>query len=154
MAAIGASDVTYTIQGKVNKLEDGRRRALVKIEFGDSSLTYPTNGIPLSGLSSAGFPNVVSEVMLVDAAKADGYVYKVDYVNNKLLMYRSATLTPAGTIASHTHTVPAGTDAAGGTSGGTVATFTGTATTAAALAEVGNTVAPAATDLYAVVIGW
>lgn len=35
--------------------------------------------------------------------------------------------TPAGTVQSHTHTIPAGTDSGGGTSGATAPTFTGTA---------------------------
>ena len=205
MAAIGASDVTYTVQGKVNIMDDGRRRALMKIQFGDGALTYPTGGIALSGLSSAGFPRVIAEVSLMDESNADGYVYKYDYANNKLLMYRSAGFTPAGTVAApvftgsalstHVHDfkvigsqAAAGTDAisaktltlgkeaatditiagadsatlggvvavSGGTPAGTnsAPAFTGTAVAAGALVEVASSVAPAATSLYAVVIGY
>ena len=129
----------------------------------------------------------------------DGYVFKYDYTNQKVLVYRTATLTPAGTVAAptftgsalatHVHDVLVKGSAAGGidepigvegtdtlakdaatdrtivgansaTKGGVVAitagtpagtisapAFTGTATTAAALAEVAN-----ATNLATVVV--
>lgn len=207
MAAIGASNVTYTVQGRSSspqKEESGFKVANVRIAFGNGALTYPTGGIPLSGLSSWGFPHLIDSVVLADDANADGYVYKWDRTNNKLLMYHSAGFTPAGTnsapaftgsaLANHTHDIllknaavadgattrvnaganllgaNTGADltitgaganggvvnASAGTPAGTVAapTFTGTAVSAAALVEVANTVAPAATVLYAVVRGY
>lgn len=105
MSALVAGSVTYTVQGRgVRKEDSGFRRGVIKLAFGDSALTYPTGGIPLSNLSKWGFPNVVDSVNLVDASKGDGYVYKWDRTNNKLLMYASAGFTPAGTVAAPTFT--------------------------------------------------
>lgn len=204
MSALVAGSVTYTLQGKPSKRDDGFRSQLVKIAFGDSALTYPTGGVPLSSLSVQGWPNVISSVVISDIGSS-GYVPRWDSVNNKLMLFVSAALTPAGTVAApvftgsalaaHGHVLYVGTgatDATGarvnaatnvlemnnaaasiasiaaasgnggivqlsaGTPAGTnsAPTFTGTATTAAALAELASSVAPAAMSLYAVVVGY
>lgn len=94
MADIASTDVTYTVQA-THKMEDGRRASNVKIEFGDGALTYPSGGIPLSQLSKAGFPNVVGEVVLMDANDASGIVWKYDYASNKLRGWISPARTHA-----------------------------------------------------------
>lgn len=97
MAAIAASGVTYTLSGKGPGIVDsnGIRQNGVKIVFGDGASTYPSGGIPLSGLSAWGFPNTVGEVYLTDMSNGDGYIYKWDKTNNKLRIYYPT--------ATHTH---------------------------------------------------
>jgi len=172
MADLAAGDVTYTLQGKAVKGEDGRRKQVVKVAFGDGALLYPSGGIPLSSLSNHGFPNVIAELTLIDANDGSGYVWKYDYENNKLRAYQSAA-------ASHGHTlflnnadvadsagarVNAGTNLLGANTGSDVS-IAGVANTsgsggivnatiaAGALVELGN-VAVAAQVLYASVIGY
>lgn len=95
MADIAASDITYTMQGKLAKLDDSRRQAVIKIAFGNGSLTYPSGGIPLSSLSSHGFPNAIAQVVLMDNNDGSGITWKYDYENNKLRGYNAPAQTHA-----------------------------------------------------------
>lgn len=173
MSALVASDVTFTVGGansKINVAENGTgKSASMKIAFGDSTKTYPAGGIPLSGLSTQGFPTVIGRVEIYDESNADGLIYKWDSVNNKLRIYQST--------ASHTHTLfvatgatdatgarinaatnsfamnnaaasVAGIAAASGAAGGVVNVAAGAGT------EVATSFAPAATTLYALVSGF
>lgn len=94
MADIAAGDVTYTVN-KQRKEESGNKINSVTIAFGNSTLTYPSGGIPLTS-ASMGCPNNIVSAVFVGANSADGIVYKYDKVNNKIRMYRSAGFTPAG----------------------------------------------------------
>lgn len=98
MADIAAGDVTYTVS-KQRKEESGNKINSVAIAFGNSALTYPSGGIPLTS-ASMGCPNNIVSAVIVGANSADGIIYKYDKVNNKIRMYRSAGLTPAGTVAA------------------------------------------------------
>lgn len=176
MADIASSDVTYVRQegSQFACPSDPKQRAIFKISYGNGSLTYPSGGIPLLK-GKLGCPDNIESFEFIDTGNANGFVYKYDYVNAKIRIYQSGSVTPSGTVSApvftgsaltaHDHSIPAGTDAGGGTtgttSGGTPAgtnsspTFTGAATTAAALAEVtAGSFAPAATNLYAKVVGW
>jgi len=122
--------------------------------------TYSTGGEAITaaalGLSTVNFLDLIQG--------EDGLVAKWDKANSKILLYRSAGLTPAGTLSKPTFTVTKGAilasselglsaDAATATvNNNTIAatlalttnspvgtpTFTGTAVSAAALAEVAN----------------
>lgn len=98
MANIGASDVTYTIQGMFRE-ERGNKMHVVKLEFGNGVLTYPAGGIPLT-LGGLGLAQALKAGFMVSNAGA-GYVFEVDVPNMKLLMLASAA------VAAHTHSVPA-----------------------------------------------
>jgi len=91
MSSILASNVSYAVSSYHygSKDDNSVRQNLVTISFGNSTLTYPAGGIPLSGLSAWGFPNVVGEVIIEDASNSDGYLYKWDKANNKLRIYQS-----------------------------------------------------------------
>lgn len=93
MADIAASDVTYTLQAGSAKScpSDPRFEGVFKVEFGDGSLTYPSGGIPLTK-GKLGCPGNIDSLEILDAANADGYVYKWDRANNKILIYE----VPAG----------------------------------------------------------
>jgi hypothetical protein len=153
MADIASTDVTYTLVKKI-KGDDGYTKNIMTIAFGDGALTYPSGGVPLDA-NKLGVPYQIVKLDLFGAASANGLVYKYDAANNKIRIYRSGGFTPAGTVATHTHTIPAGTDGAGGISGTTAPAFTGTAAVAASLVElVAATTAPAAATLYLEVVGW
>jgi hypothetical protein len=153
MADIASTDVTYALLKKI-KGDSGYVQNQLTAVFGDGALTYPSGGIPLDK-NKMGVPNQVINLKIYDQGSANGLVYKYDAANNKIRIYRSGGFTPAGTVATHTHTIPAGTDGAGGTSGTTAPAFTGTAAVAASLVElVAATTAPAAATLYIEVMGW
>lgn len=133
MADIASSDVTYTLV-KQRKEESGHKVINFTLAFGDGAKTYPSGGIPLTA-AKLGCPNQVLSLKLIDAGNANGFMYKYDLSNNKIRIYQTD---------AHTHSIPAGTDAGGGTSG---------ASTAAASDELGN-VAVVATTIKIEVVGW
>lgn len=87
MADIAASDVTVTVQDRTIAGKPARRRHRVSIAFGDGALTYPANGIPLPNATKFGMARSVDRLSLIDAANADGLMYKVDHANKKIRIY-------------------------------------------------------------------
>lgn len=87
MADIAANNVTYTLQAGTEKRIQGKYEAQFSIAFGNGSLTYPTGGVPLAK-ASLGCPNSLEELVLLDPANANGFVYKWDKTNNKLRIYQ------------------------------------------------------------------
>lgn len=88
MAAIAAGDVSYTMQERTNQVEaDSKRGALFLVAFGDGALTYPAGGVPLTK-ANLGCPNAIEQLLFVDPASANGFVYKYDYVNEKIRIYQ------------------------------------------------------------------
>jgi hypothetical protein len=85
MAAIAATDVTYALSGKQVE-ESGLKRYQMSVTFGDGALTYPTGGVPLTA-GKMGVPTQIKELSLVSPAAGDGYVYKYDLANNKIVIY-------------------------------------------------------------------
>ncbi len=170
MANIAVGDVTHTI---LTKRRLGSRNAnRVRLAFGDSSLTYPAGGIPLSK-AKLGCPNIVESLNIVSQGTS-GYQFSYDQPNNKLVMVRTAA------TATHTHalhlnnadvadgattTVNAGTNLLGANTGADIAVAGVADTTgaggivaaaafaAAALAEA-SAVAIAAQTVEVEVIGW
>jgi hypothetical protein len=156
--------LTITLSGDWQGNVGAQRHVRGTIAF-DSS--YPTGGESLTAANIG-----LRVVDFIEVTARSGYVFEYDYTNSSLLVYRTATVTPAGTLstpsfaiassasASATYKLTVSADStvaviagdsltAARTLSGTyspvgVPTFTGNATTAAALAEVGNT-----TDLSA-----
>lgn len=87
MAALGASDVSYTVT-KNKKLEDGRKIVEVTLAFGDGSKTYPTGGVPLTK-GKMGCPTVIDSIILDDQGSG-GFVPRYDEANEKLMLFQSA----------------------------------------------------------------
>lgn len=167
MADIAASDVTYTLQEgtQYSSPADPRNCGVYKVEFGDSSLTYPSGGVPLTK-AKLGCPAEIISLEILDQGDADGLLYKYDRENEKIRIYNMT--------AGHTHdvkiiggTAAAGTDtlnvkslvigkeeatsvtvlgADSATKGGVVAS------SASAGAEFSGAVT--AVDLYVKVVGW
>lgn len=88
MAAIASSDVTYAMQEGTQKTDHNSRfEALFSVVFGNGALTYPSGGVPLLK-ASLGCPARIEDLELVDPGSANGYVYKYDFVNEKLRIYQ------------------------------------------------------------------
>jgi len=85
MAALTSTDVTVAV---LKKEIAGRRRVnTFSIAFGNGALTYPTGGVPLPAKTSFGMLLGVFDFMDLEQAYANGYVYKYDRTNHKLVMY-------------------------------------------------------------------
>jgi hypothetical protein len=87
MAAIGTSNVTYTVV-KQSKAGDAEKAYQFTIAFGNGTLTYPTGGVPLLQ-ASLGCPNYLRSVVFVDPSNGDGYVYKWSQSANTVRIYQS-----------------------------------------------------------------
>lgn len=95
MADLAAGDVTYTLLNQ--RIVDGspsRKLNRVRMAFGNSSLTVPANGIPISK-GKLGCPVVIESMIVVDQGTS-GYVFQYDQSAEKLVVMRA----PAQT---HTH---------------------------------------------------
>jgi hypothetical protein len=165
MTALAASDVTVTLVQR--RRVDGRTRNLVKLVFGNSTLTYPAGGIPITK-GKLGCPNVL-ESLSIHNEGSTGYHFTYDRVNEKILIFQSPARTHThdillkdGTQADGATTrVNAAANKLGANSGGDL-TITGgganggvVSTTLAAAALVEATgVAIAAQTIEAEVIGW
>jgi len=158
MTALASTDVTVTVNARDRDIGHGalgKNMGVASIVFGDGALTYPTGGVPLPGIGSLGLLRQV-DIGIVEPPPGDGYVYKYDRANHKLLIYTAAGFTPAGTIpvtdGTAGNAVTFNTDHLEATGGGDL-TLTGSAVAAAALAELANTAAPAATTLKMFFLG-
>lgn len=89
MAQIAGSDVTYTIQEGTQKASpsDPRFQANFAVAFGNGTLTYTTGGIPLTR-AKLGCPTRIDELVILNAAAGDGFLYKYDSVANTVRIYR------------------------------------------------------------------
>lgn len=118
MADLVAGDVTITPQatagapGKV-RMEGNHRKSLVKIEFGDGALTYPSGGVPLPTYEKFGMVRSLSYLTLIDPDDNTGIAWKYDFANKKLRGWRSSSFTPAGTNSAPTFTGTANVGTAG-----------------------------------------
>jgi len=108
MVALVAADVTVTVEKRV--IESQRKRNRVKLVFGDGAKTYPTGGIPMPAKGLYGLVRELEALAFYDQSHADGFVYKYDRVNNKMLIYaEQAVATNAPLLEATTALAPAST---------------------------------------------
>lgn len=168
MSNIAAGDITYTVKN-LRTLGNSKKHNRIQLAFGDSALTYPAGGIPLTK-GKLGCPNTIESLVIVDQGTS-GYQFQFDSTNTKLVIMRTAA------TATHTHDlllknaavadgasarVNAGANLLGANTGSDL-TVTGgganggvvlaAAFAAATLAEA-STVAIAAQTVIVEVIGW
>lgn len=108
MADIVAGDVTYVVT-KQRKEDSSNKINNVTITFGDSSLTYPSGGVPLTK-AKMGCPNAIISGHMLQANSADGLVYKYDQVNNKIRIYRAPAQTHSHDLLITKGAITAGTE--------------------------------------------
>lgn len=97
MAALASTDVTYTFESTRRGGVRPRTTQVVKLTFGDSILTYPSGGVPLTK-AKLGLPEAIESFNIIDADDATGIVWKYDFANNKLRGYQKAPALVTGTI--------------------------------------------------------
>lgn len=92
MADIAVGDVTHLVL-TTRTLADSRKLNRVRLSFGNSSLTYPANGIPISK-GNCGCPVVIESMVIVDKGTS-GYSFMYDQSAEKIIMWQ---------VPAHTHT--------------------------------------------------
>ncbi|PWT71727.1 MAG: hypothetical protein C5B59_17260 [Bacteroidetes bacterium] len=93
MTAIAAANVTVTTvqsapsaRGGQRMFEESRKNNLVKIVFGDGSLTYPTGGIPMPAIGNFGMRRFLEYISIL-SDNLDAFIYKWDFPNQKIRIY-------------------------------------------------------------------
>lgn len=170
MADIAAGDLTYALV-KQRKEDSSNKVINLTVAFGNSTLTYPSGGIPLTS-AKLGTPNEIVSLIVDGPASADGIIYKYDKANNKIRMYRAPAQTHSHDLRITKGAITSGTeiglsaDAASATLNNNTIAATLTLAKAtngiqsevlaqASLTEVASgSYAPAATTLYIEVTGW
>lgn len=164
MADIAASNVTHLVL-KARTLGNSRKSNLVRLSFGNGTLTYGAGGIPITK-GKLGCPVTIESLSIVDKG-VSGYEFMYDQSAEKIVMIQNA---------AHAHNfmiVGGGTIAADGSSGisatsqfvkagatnGTItgadsATKGGVMTSAALAGAEPSAVAIAAQIIECEVIGW
>lgn len=91
MADIAATDVTVTInnQRRVN----GRSYFNVTLVFGNSTLTYPAGGVPITR-AKLGCPNIIESLTVYDKGTS-GYNWSYDTTNQKLVGFYAPAVSSA-----------------------------------------------------------
>ena len=87
MGDMVASDITVTMQFKDRTMR--RLRNEVKLAFGNATLTYPTNGIPLPAKHAVGLNSHLDRVEVEPTP--DVYAYVFDRTHYTMRMYSKAT---------------------------------------------------------------
>jgi hypothetical protein len=98
MPALTAANVTCTVT-RVDRVERLKQN-LVKVQFGDGALTYPSGGVPLPAAQSFGMRQSLIDLIPVDTDDAKGFLWKYDRDNNKLRAYRQGVTTGATAAAA------------------------------------------------------
>ena len=167
MTAIASTDLTLTVQTGTIQRFNKYKEALVKIAFGNGTLTYPPGGVPLpsfvASFTSYGMKKTVNYLELVDQDDSQGIIWKYDHDNKKLRGYlQGAVITAAstGTLDDYPLDTTAEPLAAAANQPSSGAISLGLTNTAAAgtiflgkLVELASTHAPAAQTLYVRVSG-
>lgn len=160
MPALTANDVTVElIPQDRDFLGLGKRISFPVVTFGNGSLTYPTNGVPLPDIGAFGMNKAIKRVFIQDPPTS-GYVYKYDPTNHSIRIYQAANnLLIKGGLTEVTEPI----GITGGDTLGKTATTDRTILAANSatkggiipgpLVEVPTTHAPASTTLHLMVVG-
>lgn len=85
MAAIAASDVTYTVSQRDLAYVNGKIEGSATITVGDGALTYPSGGIPLTK-GKLGCSRDIEWLDIVES-NATGYMFEYDVSAEKLRIF-------------------------------------------------------------------
>lgn len=97
MTDLASTDLTYSFSNR-NKVFEGRRGYSVRgtISLGNGSLTYPSAGIPILK-GKMGLPRFVRSLQVLET-NAKGYIFEYDVSAEKLRLFLSGSITPAGNV--------------------------------------------------------
>lgn len=98
MTDLAAGDVTYTIV-KYRTKGNSLKHNLVKLAFGNGSLTFPATGIPLTK-GKMGCPTVIESVTVVDR-DVDDFSFMYDRSAGTLIAYNVNVTTGEHNVATN-----------------------------------------------------
>jgi hypothetical protein len=85
MADLTAADITVTLTPRDIDFMTWNKVVMPKIAFGDGAKTIPAGGIPLPSLDNFDLHKEIKRGHVVQPA--DGYVYRIDRANHKLMVF-------------------------------------------------------------------
>jgi hypothetical protein len=85
MADLTAADITVTLDPQDIDVMTWNKVVMPKLAFGDGAKTIPAGGIPLPALASFGLHKAIKRGHVIQPA--DGYVYRIDRANHKLMVF-------------------------------------------------------------------
>jgi hypothetical protein len=97
MADLASTDVAVSIAPGDREIFGAgafKNGTLAQITFGNGSLTYPANGVPLPDKGVFGFRKII-DLGIVENAPGDGFVYKYDRTNHSIRVYTQGAKTGA-----------------------------------------------------------
>ena len=99
MTALASTDVTVTVSTRNRDIWAGtnKRCQIATVAFGNATLTYPANGVPLPAKGVFGFVKAIEFGVVMQPL--DGLLYKYDLTNHKILIYGQGITTGATTAA-------------------------------------------------------
>lgn len=156
MAALSSADVTVAIGTHDRELAGGgafKNLTLAAITFGNGSLTYPANGVPLPVIGTFGFRQAIDAVF-VNGDPDQGFIYKYDKTHHSIRIYTQGFVTGTTSVGAAENGALVK-NSAGAEATGPRMPKTGTSTTydMGPLIELPTSVAPAATTLSLLMIG-
>lgn len=95
MADIAVGNVTHLVLN-ARTMGDSRKLNRVRLSFGNSTLTYPAGGIPISK-AKCGLPVIIESMVIVDKG-VSGYGFIYDQSAEKIVMIQAP-------VQSHTHDI-------------------------------------------------
>lgn len=153
MTALASSDVSVSCTARNRDIVPAgpKQVNLVDITFGTGVLTYPTGGVPLPAIGQFGYKKAIEFCAIEQPA--DGYVYKYDRANHKMMILAQG-MTTGSTVAADAATGALAEDSAGAE---TAVRLMGSAVNQTydlgPLKEVPATLAPAAVTLRLLLAG-
>lgn len=155
MAAITSSDVTVTVAAGDREIAGGgafKNLTLATVVFGNATLTYPTGGVPLPAIGSFGLRGGIDAAILIPPS-GDGFVYKYDKTNHKILIYSQGIRTGSTAVDACGTGALIEDSASAETAVRASGTAKDTTYDIGPLRELGAAITPAATTLQLLVIG-
>jgi hypothetical protein len=153
MTALASTDVTVTVSVRNRDIMPGAPKLaqIASIVFGNGSLTYPTGGIPLPAMGVFGFKKLIEFGAIEQPV--NGFFYKFDRTNHKMLIYAQGVRTGSTTAGD----VSSGALAENSLDAETAVRIMGAAVDVTydlgPLKEVPSTFTPAATTLLMLMLG-
>jgi len=102
MTALASTDVTVSVSTRNRDIWAGtnKRCQIATVAFGNAALTYPTGGVPLPAIGVFGFVKAIEFGVVMPPL--DGYVYKYDVTNHKIMIFGQGVTTGHTTAADAT----------------------------------------------------
>lgn len=153
MTALAAADVTVSCTARNRDIVPAgpKQVNLVDISFGDDTLTYPTGGVPMPAIGNFGYKKAIEFCAIEQPA--NGYFYKYDRTNHKMMVYTQGVRTGSSVAADAT----SGALVEDSGAAETVVRFMGTAVDTnydlGPMREIPSTQAQAAVTLRAMLVG-